>query len=81
MLGHLKSILRDIFYEKTSTGDYKFSLGRMLLIIIFTAAMTVWYTQVDLPGTMMNVLMFLLAYNFGSKGLTILDKLTENKKK
>lgn len=45
----------------------KLSIGRILLIITFVAAMVRWVMGTDIPSSMLNVLLALLAYVLGTK--------------
>lgn len=45
----------------------KLSIGRCMLIIVFITAMIKWSLGTEIPTSMLNVLMALLAYVLGTK--------------
>jgi hypothetical protein len=75
----LDKILQGIFYEKTPENSVKFSLGRLLLVCLFVAAMIMWSTGRDIPSTMLTVLLTFIGYNFGTKAVTAFEKLVIKK--
>jgi hypothetical protein len=63
-----------LLMERKENGEYTMSLGRVALCVLLVQAMWKWSQAtpeavVDLPPGMKETLFFLMAYNFGSKGL------------
>lgn len=63
------------FYETTSEGHKKWSLGRVLLVVLFIAALKVWLGGAEIPMTMVALLFAMLIYVFGTKMVTAFEKV------
>lgn len=65
-------LLAGILFEKKAEGYYTLSLGRLSfwLMLLMTCAM--WYFDRSVTDQQVTFLTFLLAYNFGKKGLDVL---------
>ena len=74
------SVIHGIFCEKKLEGGYKFSLGRILLLIVFTVAVIMWVGVMEIPSTMLTVLLVLIGYNLGSKALTAIEMIKKDPK-
>jgi hypothetical protein len=61
--------------ERTAhEGTYVMSMGRVALALVLIGGMTIWMgKQVDIPASMERTLGFLLAFVFGSRGLTLAE--------
>ena len=61
--------------ERTAhEGTYVMSLGRVSLLLVLMGGMWIWMDkQVDIPASMERTLGFLLAFVFGSRGLTLAE--------
>ena len=64
-----------LLMEQKDNGEYAMSLGRVALCVLLGQAMWKWAgttpdTLVDLPPGMKETLFLLMAYNFGSKGIS-----------
>jgi small neutral amino acid transporter SnatA (MarC family) len=60
------------------------SLGRFSFLVIFALALYIWAPfgkeSLSIPEDMMQLLMVLAGYNFGSKGIELLKTHLESKK-
>ena len=67
--------LGTLVMERTAhEGTYVMSLGRAALVVVLIGGMTIWMgKQVDIPASMERTLGFLLAFVFGSRGLTLAE--------
>ena len=64
-----------LLMEQKDNGEYAMSLGRVALCVLLGQAMWKWAgatpeALVDLPAGMKETLFLLMAYNFGSKGIS-----------
>ncbi len=75
----IKEIGKGLFYEKTHADGKKFSLGRLLLISLFAMSMVIWWGSTNIPTTMLTILLTLIGYNFGTKAVTVIEKLVTKK--
>jgi hypothetical protein len=71
-----------LLMEQKDNGEYAMSLGRVALCVLLCQAMWKWAgtspeAGVDLPAGMKETLFLLMAYNFGSKGISTAKKWIE----
>lgn len=75
----LQGIWYGLFYEKTPEGNKKFSLGRLLLMVLFGMSLVLWGGDKEIPQTMLTVLLTFVGYNFGTKAVSVIEKLVTKK--
>lgn len=69
-----RNTVKDILYEGTGP-DCKLSIGRTFLLVTFTISIFYWIKQlivsseIPFPMSLENIIMFLLIYVLGSKGI------------
>jgi hypothetical protein len=71
--------------EQKDDGEYAMSLGRVALCVLLGQAMWQWAgtspgAVVDLPAGMKETLFLLMAYNFGTKGISTARKWMEGRR-
>lgn len=81
--GLLKAVNKVIDFLLSALAERKgrLSIGRLLLISVFVLAMIKWSAGLDLPSTMLTILISLLSYVMGSKVVsTITGTIQSNMK-
>jgi len=75
----MSNIFKGIFCEKTENDKIKFSLGRLMLIMLFTAAMVIWLGGANIPTTALTILLTLLSHNFGTKMIAAIQAIIKKR--
>jgi hypothetical protein len=81
--GLLKAINKMIDFLLSALAERKgrLSIGRLLLISIFILAMIKWSAGLDLPSTMLSILISLLSYVMGTKVVSTITGVIQNNAK
>jgi hypothetical protein len=68
-----------IFMEQTNK-EYKLSLGRVSFIVLFIVSIIIWSTNRSIPPDMLNFMIIISGYIFGTKGIELVKSYLESKK-
>jgi hypothetical protein len=78
-LTFIKTIWGGLFCEVSADGTKKFSLGRLILLSLYVSAMISWSSGLEIPETMLTILLTMTGYTFGTKALASIEKLIKKK--
>ena len=74
-----RGLFYGVLYESTPDGHKKFSLGRLILVVLLLVSGNIWLTGAELPASMLTVLLTFVGYTLGSKGLAAIEKIIVKK--
>lgn len=72
--------LGTLFMDKPPGGEPHIDFGRLSATLLMAQAMILWRNGGDISPTMMTVLQSLLAYNLGTKGVSIAQAYVAQKR-
>lgn len=72
--------LGTLFMDKSPGGEPHIDFGRLSATLLMAQAMILWRNGGDISPTMMTVLQSLLAYNLGTKGVSIAQAYVAQKR-
>lgn len=66
--------------DKNLSGERVVSLGRLSATLVMAQCMWIWHHGTDIPQTMLQALLVLFGYNFGNKGVQVIQGIVDAKR-